>query len=362
MRLHPALVDTVRSLQPDIERNRRLPAELVDEFRSAGLFAMGIPASLGGGEASLTDMVRSIEEISRADGSAGWCVMIAATSGITAAYIDPAEAREIFSGDTIACGVVAPKGRALPVDGGYRISGRWSFASGCQHSDVVLAGCVMDRSARMAVLDPAVVEIVDTWDVSGLRGTGSHDITAHDAFVPSARTFSLVTDRPAESGPLYRFPIFGLLALGVASVGLGIAARAIEEIVELAGGKRPTLARRTLAERSVVQAEVARAEALYRSARAYLFASIDEAWDSGELDVAARANLRLAATNAARASAQAVDICYDAGGGTSIYAGSALQRCFRDIHALTQHMIVAPTTYELVGRLALGLDTDTSML
>ncbi len=357
-----ALGPRIRALQPEIENARRLPLELVDDLRTSGLFRMATPASVGGDETDLLTMLRAIEEISEADGSTGWCVMIAATSGVVAAYLDPDEARAIFGPEAIVGGVFAPKGTADAVDGGYRISARWPFASGCQHCDWLLGGCVIDGIPRMALFPKNDVEIIDTWDVSGLRGTGSHDFEVRDAFVPAGRVMSIVVDRPREDGPLYRFPIFALLAVSVAAVALGIARRAVTELVDLAEGKTPTLGRRTLAERSTIQVDVARAEALRQSAKALLLSRVEECWDAGELTVDNRTKLRLAATNAARACAQAVDLCYDAGGGTSIYATSALQRCFRDAHALTQHMIVAPATYEVIGRILLGLDTDAMML
>jgi alkylation response protein AidB-like acyl-CoA dehydrogenase len=209
-------------------------------------------------------------------------------------------------------------------------------------------------------------KIVDTWNVSGLRGTGSHDLEIHDLLVPAGRSTSIITDRPREQGPLYRFPVFGLLALGGAAVALGIARASIDELVRLAAAKVPTGGRRRLSERGVVQTELAEAEAMIGSARAFLFEACAQAWQAAsaasELPIAARARLRLAATHATATSAKVVDLMYNAGGGTSIYAGSPLQRCFRDVHVVTQHVMVARATLELVGRILFGLETDTSML
>lgn len=357
-----ALSAAIRAQAASTEAGRRVPSALVTELRDAGLFRMGIPASCGGDEVDVATMLQAIEETSYADGSVGWCVMLGTTSGVVAAYLPAAEAREIFGPQTIAGGVFAPKGRAEPTDGGFSVSGRWPFASGCQHCDWLMGGYVIDDVPYMALFPRDAVEIVDTWDVSGLRGTGSHDIAVSNLFVPASRTMSLVAGDPVESGRLYRFPIFGLLALGISAVALGIARRAIDELIELAGGKTPTFSTRELRNRPAVQIDVARAEALYGSARAFLHNAVATAWDADELTVALRARLRLAATNAARMSADAVDLCYDAGGGSSIYASSPLQRCFRDVHALTQHIMVAPPTYELVGRIALGVEANEAML
>jgi len=376
-RVTAALVDAARALFPRIreaaeigDRERRLPAELVTAFTDAGFFRACVPRTLGGEEADAATLLGMIEEIARADGSAGWCVMIGATTGLVAGYLPDDEARAVYGDPSVVTGgVLAPRGTATPVAGGYRVSGRWPFASGCQHSAWLVGGCLVEGSGPepVTVIFPAAdVEVVDTWTVSGLCGTGSHDIAVRDVFVPSARCFSLVRDRPRQSGPLYRFALFGLLAASIAAVTVGIARAAIETLVDLAGGKRPTGSRRMLAERAMVQAEVARAEATLRSARAFLFEAVGQAWHVAsagrDLGVRERAIMRLAATSATTGAAAAVDRAYDAGGGTSIYATSRLQRCFRDVHAATQHAMVAPATLELVGRLLLGLETDTAML
>ena len=361
------------------ERDRRLPVEIVQTLVRARVFRLCIPGALDGAETSPATMVRVIETIARADGSAGWAVAIGATSGVSSAYLPLPTAREIYGpADAVTGGAFAPQGRAVVVDGGYRVSGRWPFASGCEHCTWLMGGCVildggaMRRlpsgapDARLMLFPPGDARIIDTWTVAGLRGTGSHDIAVEDIFVPHERSFSLVTDPSLHARPLYAFPVFGLLALGIAAVTLGIARAAIDDLGELAGAKTPTYSRRVLAERATVQADVARAEAVLGSARAFVFETIDEAWtharSAGTIDVRARARLRLAATHAAMAAARTVDLMYDAGGGTVVYASSPLQRRFRDVHVAMQHVLVAPATLELVGRILLGLEADTTML
>jgi alkylation response protein AidB-like acyl-CoA dehydrogenase len=374
-----ALSAGIRDRAEHIERHRRLPAELVHALAEAGLFRMCVPQAFGGGEVVAATMVEAIEEIAKADGSAAWCVMIGATSGLVSAYLPEAVARDIYAAPHhVTGGVFAPHGRATVVAGGYRVSGRWPFASGCEHCNWLMGGCVIlddgrprllpngQPDARMTLFPAADVEIIDTWTVAGLRGTGSHDIAVSELFVPEGRSVSLLTDRPCQPGPLYAFPVFGLLALGIAGVALGVARRAIDELVQLAAAKTPTGSRKRLGERAMIQLHVAEAEALLRSARAFLFDAIGDAWraarGAGTISVAQRSLLRLAATHAATSAAKVVDLMYNAGGGTSVYATSPLQRQFRDIHVVTQHMMVAPPTYELTGRLFLGIDTDTSML
>jgi alkylation response protein AidB-like acyl-CoA dehydrogenase len=202
------------------------------------------------------------------------------------------------------------------------------------------------------------VEIIDTWHTSGLRGTGSHDIAVDGLLVPAGRSVSLFSGTPVEDGPLYRFPVFGLLALGIAAVALGIARGAVADVRELAAAKTGTFQSRALRERPVVQSEFAQAEAELAAARALVDTTIDRVWDRAEVGVVGdeeRTALRLASTHATIAGARVADRMYDLGGGTSVRNESPLQRRFRDVHAATQHVLVAPPTWEVAGRSLLGL-------
>ncbi len=369
----------VRAAADRIEQARRLPADVVALLTDAGLFRLCVPHALGGSEADPATIVATIETIAAADGSAGWCVAIGITSGLLSGYLDDATAREIYGPPAaISGGVFAPKGTATAIEGGYRVSGRWPFASGCQHCAWLMGGSVVMEGGkpqllangapdiRLMLFPAGEATVIDTWSVSGLAGTGSHDIAVDDIFVPAERAVSLITDRPRSPRPLYVFPVFGLLAIGIAGVALGIARTAIDELVALAGGKTPSGSRKRLADRAVVQAQVAEAEALLQSGRALLFDAVGAAWESActtrTIATAERARVRLAATHATRSAARAVDLMYDAGGGTSVYRVSLLQRCFRDVHVATQHMMVSPSTFELTGRIFLGIDADTSQL
>src|SRR5438046_2869342 len=288
---------------------------------------MCVPRALGGGEVDPATMIRTIEIIAAADGAAGWSAMIGATSGVASAYLAEDAAREIYGSEpeVVSGGAFAPLGRATVVDGGYRVTGRWPFASGCEHCAWLMGGSVVLDGGqprllpsgmpdnRLMLFPAAQVRIIDTWDVAGLRGTGSHDIAVEDRFVPAARSLSLIADRPRTTGPLYAFPVFGLLALGIAGVALGIARRALDELVALAGGKTPAGSRRLLAERPVIQAEVARAEATLGAARAFLAETVGAAWEraqaAGAIEVRERARPRPAATR--RALGQVYRRAYD---------------------------------------------------
>jgi indole-3-acetate monooxygenase len=268
-------------------------------------------------------------------------------------------------------------GRATEESEHYRVSGQWPFASGIAHTTYRMGGAIVMGSGG-PVLSPSgepivrhilfraeQTRILDTWTVSGLCGTGSSDMVVESTLVPKRWSVSLGADRPRHAGLLYRFPLFGLLALGVAAVALGIAREAIDAFSELATQKKPLYSKRSLSHREAIQVDVAKAEGLVRSARAFVKEGVAQATEvaeaRGELTDKDRALLRLAATQATMASAQAVDLMYTAGGGTSIYAASPLQRYFRDIHVITQHAMVAPATYGIVGRVLLGLETDTRM-
>jgi alkylation response protein AidB-like acyl-CoA dehydrogenase len=348
------------------EEGRRLSAPVVAAVRDAGLFRLCVPAALGGLEAHPSVLVDCIEAVARGDGAAGWCLMIGATSGAAAAHLPEDGATEVYADPAgITGGVFAPTGTATAADGGIRVSGRWTWASGSQHCDWLMVGCVTDGGHRLAFLPAAEVEIIDTWWSMGLRGTGSHDLAVDDRFVAD-RHLADLAGVPTFDGPLYGFPVLGLLAVGVSAVALGIARHALDELVALAGTKVPAMTARRLASRSAVQGDVARAEARLRAGRAFLDDAIGEAWaaatGTGVIGAEARAALRLAATSVAQWSAEAVDLVHGAAGGTSVQErASTLGRCFRDAHTVTQHILVGSPTYDAVGRVLLGLDDGSAL-
>jgi len=364
-----------RELAPSSERERALPPVLVDALRATGLMRAGAPAALGALEAPPATTLSGAERIARGDASAGWCVSIAATSSLLSAYLPEEGASEIF-GDprTVAAGVWAPRGKGTVVDGGLRVSGRWSFCSGISHSEWLFAGCVLDDPhgsaeapiLRVVALPKAEIEVLDTWHTSGLCGTASHDAVATELFVPDHHVLSLVDSGPRVDTPLYRFPIFGFFALSVTAAALGNARGAIDDLTELAAAKVGQGSSRVLAERPATQAAVGEAEAALRAARAFYYEAIEEAWAASQRDEpvadSLRLGLRLAGTHAVRTSAEVALSMYDLGGGTAIYDDSPLQRRFRDAHAATAHFQVNPAMWQLTGRVLLGLPTNTAQL
>ncbi|MGZ4184268.1 MAG: acyl-CoA dehydrogenase family protein [Solirubrobacteraceae bacterium] len=368
------LAALARRLAPEAEKLRRLPDELADGLRGSGLFRAGAPGTAGAPEAPPAVTLRLAETVARGDASAGWCVAIAATSSLLGGWLAPEGLAEVFGDpDNVAAGVWAPRGAARRVDGGYRVSGRWSFCSGITHSDYLFGGCIVDGDAdgggtpRVLGLPVGELEIVDTWHTSGLRATGSHDAIADDVFVSERRSLWLL-DPPTSSAALYQFPILGFFALSIAAAALGNARGAMDDIKELAAHKVGLGSSRTLAQRPATWSVVAENEASLRAARAFYYQAVDDAWRAAQsesdepVSVQLRTALRLAATHATRTAADVVRAMYDLGGGAAIYDDSPLQRRFRDAHAATAHFQVNAATWELCGRLLLDKPTDPTML
>lgn len=346
----------------EAEKNRRLDSRFTSLLRTTGIGSMAIPTQIGGSEPDVISMLEVVSQIAGSDGSAGWVTMIYVTSSVAAHYLTPEALAEVYGPGTgvLVAGVLAPRGTYLPTQGGGVLTGRWPFASGSVDADWISLGALDEESRlRSLILPMSDVEIIDTWDVIGLRASASHDIAVRDHFVPAHRAFDL-TGSPMTAEAPARFPIFGLLAAGIGAVCLGIARSAIDQLAELAGAKTPTGSKRRLADRGAVQEAVARAESLVASATLYLHKTA--AGPSFPATREDRARLRAAATHAVDCSRQAIDLMYGLGGGSAVYATSPLQRHLRDIHTATQHMMVAQPTWELAGRVLLGMDTDATQL
>ena len=365
-----ALGARIREAAVEIERERRIPPDLLQAMKEAGVFRMVMPRMWGGPEADILTQIEVIEQLSLADGSVGWCAMIGSDGGYFSAFLEEAVGRDLYPDlDAVTGGVAAPTGRAETVDGGYLVTGRWAFASGCLHSQWIFANCtvVEDGSAkldsgghpelRMCVLPSGSWEVIDTWTTTGLRGSGSHDIAVDRVFVPTERTFSLATSPSRRAGPLYAHRT--LFLANVMGVPLGIARAAVDAMVTLAETKR-TRTGGGLRDESTFQTAVARADALVGAARAYAFDVMADVWASlvqgDELTVPQRARYRLCIATVAEMCVDAVDLMYRVGGSTSLYAPNPLDRQFRDIHTAQQHHVFGLKVHETTGRMLLGLE------
>ncbi|MCP3938445.1 MAG: flavin-dependent monooxygenase [Actinomycetia bacterium] len=363
----------------EIEQLRDLPTDIVEAIRPSQAFRMYVPESLGGPGVSAWDGLEVIEEYGYHDGSASWSVAISCTSSVVASFLSEEYAQLIF-GDpmSITGGFIGPMGRAREVDGGLRVSGQWSWGSGTTHCTWIGGGCIIvDEDgnpkpradglvAPYVLFDPADVEFLDTWHVSGLAGTGSLDYTTQDAFVPEGRWVQFGRDAPLRENPFTNFSLFGILSLGIASTSVGIARRSVAELITLATEKKPQGSSRPLGDRMTVQNDVGKAEAMLRSAWVFLEDTVETAWENATAGNPAtdeqKRLLRLAATHATQTAGEVTKMMYLAGGGAAVYHSSPIQRCFRDVFVATQHAMIAPRTFEVSGRMRLGLETDTKQL
>ena len=379
-----ALTPIIRHHADEAESNRRLSQAVVDAMARTGLFRMWVPRTLGGHEAPPLTGYQVIEEIARRDGSTGWCLFIGASSAVTGLFLPDLAAEDIFGGDPLGVlgGVIAGIGKAIVQKDGYLVSGRWPYGSGSQHCTWLLALCqVMEGDKpRLASGDVPEMRLIyiprekatildDTWNVSGLVGTGSHDFVIESAFVPESHTWRFAPGNPRGkhyAGPLYKFPLIALLRLPVSAVALGIAQGALDACLTLAPAKRAPIGTGVLRDQATFQARIAEAVALVGSARAWLHAAIQRAWNTtlaGEsVSLAERGELLLAAVNATHRAAEAVQLVYTLAGGSANYRHSPLQRSLRDVHAVTQHVGMAPQQYEEAGRLLLGLQPVQPLL
>jgi len=367
---------------PEIERSRRIPDDLLDALHAAGLYRMLLPKRYGGGEVHPLAFMRTVQAIARADASTAWNIGQNAVCAIVAAYLEPEVAQAIF-GDpraVLAWGPAQGPVRAVACDGGYRVSGRWSFASGMRHATWLGPQCPVfeadgsprhsgeARLRRRVFLVPAsAARVEDVWDVIGLRGTASDAFAVDDLFVPEAYSVyreSNVENR--EPGWLYCFSIHNLFSCGFASIALGVAQAMLDAFIELASHKVPRGMRNTLRENAVVQGGVARARAQLESAETYLMHAIGEICDAvqatREVTLAQRMRIRLASTHAIHAAREAGDFAYEAAGATAVFTANPFERRFRDLHAIAQQLQGRAAHFETVGQYLLGLDADTSFL
>jgi indole-3-acetate monooxygenase len=366
------LVPLVLARCEEAEQRRRLPPDVAEAFAAAGLLQMYLPRSMGGPELPPLTAFEVIETISRADGAAGWCAMIAASLSLFTAWL-PVEVGRAMAGepaDFRGAGSLRPEGRALKVDGGCRIQGQWDFASGVHHATWLKCTCVVMDGNRPLMASSGTPQtrsmwvpahqaaIKDTWSVVGMRGTGSHDFAVDDVFVPEAHTYS-VGEPPRETGLLYHPRLYytSMWSSTVANA-LGIARGAIDTLTEMASRKSSSMSTALLRDRPLVQARAAEAEAIVNAARAYVLSAVGTAWttlqDHAADPAQAIAQARLAIVHGMHEAVRAVDLVFHAAGTNAIYSDNRLERHFRDIHVAVQHAAGAPAHYESAGKILLG--------
>ncbi len=362
-----AMAPLVERYRDECERERQMCPPLFEALHNAGLMNLWLPRSLGGTEVNIETLLLVVEELSRQDGAAGWNTMIACESSAFAAFLPEAGARTVFDNPkNVLGGSLQPKGQAIAVEGGYRISGQWPMASGCDHTDWLAGGCLIMDAGHPRMLPSgmpdmlvglfprAETKIIDTWFTAGLRGTGSKDIAVEDLFVPAERTFQMFTTHAAHPGSTYGGLVAQIFALPVAVVALGIARDAIDSFVRIALSKTPQRQLTALGERDTTRALVGRAEAKLRSARAFLLDVAHQMTqttiENGQITPEVAALIPLAAAHAAETGSEVVDMMFKASGATGIYSTNRLERRFRDVNMVTQHVTTNSANFEHGGR------------
>ncbi|OBB96247.1 acyl-CoA dehydrogenase family protein [Mycobacterium sp. 852002-30065_SCH5024008] len=383
---HPT--DVARALAPEItaradeaEALGTLPLDLVERLRAAGVFRALQPRSLGGFEVAPVDFIHLVEELARADGSTGWIAAIGAGAPAFTAWLEPAVATALFGShaDFLAATVFAPTGRAVPDGHGrFAVEGRWPFASGCRHAEWLLTGMfVFDGETprmisgqgpdwRLAFFPRADAEIVENWDVLGLRATGSNDLIARDLCVAEEHTISPFFQAARQDGTLWRLAFFTLVGVALVGVPLGIARRALDEFTDLATTKTRAGAFEPLAKDPSAQVEFANAEAGLRSARAFVLDEAGALWETALAgdppSLQQRAGFQLAAQQAMRAARQVVDTTFDLTGAGAVHASHPLQRCFRDLHTAGQHVYFGPSALKRYAGTRFGITQPTHLM
>ncbi|MFC4014165.1 acyl-CoA dehydrogenase family protein [Nonomuraea purpurea] len=360
----------------EIEQAGRVPSDLVGQLAEAGCLRMLVPARHGGEELPLTQALRVIEELARADGSTGWLAGQVGLAHLIFACFPEQAQQEIYAGgpDVMGAGAVAPKGRATADGHGWRVNGRWPFVTGAPQAAWIYLNCLVVEGrtpqvdargvprTRMTLIPAAELEVIDTWDVLGLRGTASHDVQAGAVACPAWRGFSLDSEAPQAQRAVFSIAQAGLL---IAAVDVGIAQGALDEVIELAvTGRRRAFARRSMASSPGFQDRLGEAHMAVRAARALLHREADTAWSSAAAGrVAApveRACLRATAAQVTELAAQAVRAAHGLAGGSAVYSSSPLQRRLRDIHTATQHFVNGRDFYGTVGALLVGEEVEPS--
>ena len=361
-----ALGPEIARLASDSDERRGISPELLDLLVRAQLFGMFVPQRIGGLELDLVTGLRAIEEVAAADTTAAWLLVKGSWSNMLAGRLPPEIADRIWdSPDSVMAGTLNPKGRAVAVADGYRLTGRWDWGTGTQFASWIMAAAlVVDDSGapiqteagpkRLTFLAPAgAFEIVDTWRTYGMKGTASNDFACEDLFVPEA--FAIDIENTGTPHPLYdRLPYMAQVMLPHGPLAIGGATGCIDALCDLAQGKTPAFSRTLLKSREWVQDAVGRATAIVNSARAYFYQAVEAAVAAPGYHPRHGLQLSLATTHATHACVEAADLMTRAAGGTAVYLASPIQKYFRDLHVAASHAAVDVERYAGAGRVIFG--------
>ena len=354
-----SLFNDIVAAGDEIAAERQIPDSLIGKLKEANLLRLLVPSSLGGEEMDWYEYIDVIHTIAQADGSVGWCINQGCVFATNSAREPKSLAAEIWGVPEGSCGNGPPIGAtSVAVPDGYQLSGKWIFSSGCRHAPWLAALVTSkDHPPRLHFLPKQEIDMIDNWQVSGLRGTGSFGFTCQDYFVPKHRVMRMDLP-PVEINPMYKVPQALMFACGFGCVALGIARSGLDSVLNVAKQKKPQFSGKTLSQDAVIQNKIGYAEAIYRGAKALLYESVREIWESvkanNSITIDERLRLRLAGTHAIRESAKVVDIVYNLTGSTAIFESTLIQRKFQDIHVITQQIQGRESHYQTVGAHLLG--------
>jgi alkylation response protein AidB-like acyl-CoA dehydrogenase len=372
-----SLVPLIKAAADRIEHDREVPKDVLDAMHEARLFRMLIPRSVGGEEVEPAAFFQVMETIASADASVGWCLGQNSGVSMAAAYLDPKVAHELFGAARAAVATGAPSfaAKAIAVDGGYRVTGHWHFASGSRHSQWMgghATICEADGNPRLGpngkpleqrtmFFPKSKATVTDTWQVIGLRGTGSDDYAVKDLFVPAAYSFTRESnDDRRETGALYRFSIFNMFGMAFCAVALGIARSVLDDFVALAKAKKAHSSGKLLAENNYIQTQIGMSEARLGAARSYVLDSYARLYEQAAAGITTSFEQRLAlrgATCFAIHQAREVgDFAYHAAGANAIFDKNPFERRFRDLHTVTQQSQAHMENFEAFGQSLLGIE------
>ncbi len=374
------LAPIIRGHADRAEREAQMPREVADAFHEAGLFRILLPRAMAGGELTIPDSLRICEEVARIDGSAGWNLAICSSSPLFGYNLSRAAFEKIY-GDPrgVSAGSLNPATtQVVAAETGWRFSGKATYASASAHATYLMAAGIVIRDGAPQIVDGFPVmraglfpirnaKILNTWSTAGMRGTGSNDCVFENVIVPDEFTFDWLNAKsPWQRGPFANIPLQLQFVGGLVSVVLGTARHALDALNEIAQAKVPAASRATLRERSIAQIQFAQAEGLLHAARAYFYDCNDEIWRKGEagesFSIEDRAHARLAVVTAAKLAVNAVDLVADAAGMSSAQTSCPIERCWRDVHTATQHVLMNTARFEVVGRVLFGLDPGSPVI
>ncbi len=369
------LTPLLAAAAPRIDAARELPPDVLDAMHAEGMFRLLVPRALGGSELDPATYIQCVEAIAAGDASVAWCMNQGSGCSMSAGYLQPEAAREVFGGerDVLAWGM-GPGAKAIRVEGGWRVTGNWAFASGSRHATWLGAHCpCFDADGtpqrypdgrpwdRTMLFRREIATIKDIWQVVGLRGTGSDSYSVTDLFVDDAHT--LTRDRPQERrepGLIYKFAAMQIYASGFAAVAMGTARAALDSFIELARGKTPALMQTGLRDNAVIQSAIGMADAKLCAARTWLLAVLHDAQDAtlvaGEVSTEHRMRIRQASTYAIHQAKEVVDVAYHEAGSTAIFDSNPFERRFRDVNTVTQQVQGRRSHFETIGLHILGGD------